>query len=224
MSEYRWVNRRDAVERVYALMQPAVRFSRDECYDLPPCQVVNREVALTDHQRRLFLAMQAEAAIPELDIAAVNAADLGNKLLQIALGVVYDRNHRPIPLDVSPRLKELDAIIEESASKVIVFTPYKSTLSMLVDHLKKRWTVDFVSGDVHTTQREKIFTAFMHTPDPHVLVAHPECMSHGLTLTEASTIVWWGPPSSLETYEQANGRITRAGQRHSQLIVNMMGT
>ncbi|MEF4262398.1 helicase-related protein, partial [Escherichia coli] len=59
---------------------------------------------------------------------------------------------------------------------------------------------------------------------PHVLVAHPECMSHGLTLTEASTIVWWGPPSSLETYEQANGRITRAGQRHSQLIVNMMGT
>ncbi|MBZ3666877.1 hypothetical protein, partial [Pseudomonas monteilii] len=93
---------------------------------------VNREVALTDHQRRLFLAMQAEAAIPELDIAAVNAADLGNKLLQIALGVVYDRNHRPIPLDVSPRLKELDAIIEESASKVIVFTPYKSTLSMLV--------------------------------------------------------------------------------------------
>ncbi|MFX7628992.1 hypothetical protein ABTJ66_20425, partial [Acinetobacter baumannii] len=42
VSEYRWVNRRDAVERVYALMQPAVRFSRDECYDLPPCQVVNR--------------------------------------------------------------------------------------------------------------------------------------------------------------------------------------
>lgn len=224
VSTFKWVNRTGAVEKVYGLMQPSVRFTRDECYDMPPCQMVTWEAELSPIQRKFFQKMQDEAAIPDYDIMAVNAADQINKLLQISLGVVYNRSHGIVELDCSSRLKLLEDAIEQSASKVIVFTPYKSSLAKLVEHLGKRWSVAHVSGDVSTAQREKIFTLFMHAPDPQVLVAHPECMSHGLTLTEASTIVWWGPPQSLEVYEQANGRITRAGQKHSQLIVNLVAT
>ena len=54
--------------------------------------------------------------------------------------------------------------------------------------------------------------------------AHPECMSHGLTLTAADTIVWFGPVTKLETYEQANARITRIGQVHKQQIIKLVGT
>jgi SNF2 family DNA or RNA helicase len=46
-------------------------------------------------------------------------------------------------------------------------------------------------------------------------------MSHGLTLTAASTIVWFAPVTSNEIYQQANARITRPGQKHNQLIVNI---
>lgn len=224
VSDFKWVDRRGAVDEIYKLMQPAVRFTRDECYDMPPCQTVPWEAAPSKEQLHFFKAMVDGDAVPEHNVIAVNAADKINKLLQIAQGTVYTRDHQPIELDCANRLQLLEQAVEQSNSKVIVFAPYKSVLDRLVKHLSQRWTVARIDGDVPNHQREAIFTTFRHTPNPHVLVAHPECMSHGLTLTEASTIVWWGPPQSLETYEQANGRITRAGQRHSQLIVNLMAT
>ena len=224
ITTFKWVNRQGATDKVFAIMQPAVRFTRDECYDMPPCQYLTVEAGMTKQQLDAFFEMKAESAIESKNIVAVNAADQINKLLQISGGVVYDRDHNEIRLDCRPRLDELNRLVEQSASKVIVFTPYKSSLKLICEELSKRWTVAHVSGDVSAVQREKIFTLFTNTADPHVLVAHPECMSHGLTLTEASTIVWWGPPQSLETYEQANGRITRAGQRHSQLIANLVST
>lgn len=221
---YRWVNKRDALETIHKKMQPSVRFTRDECYDLPPCTVVMRETPMTPQQHRAFKQMHEEAAVPSLGVKAANAADQANKCLQIALGFLYDQNHNPVWFETKGRAKLLEEAIEESNSKVIVFTPYKASLASLLEQLQQKWTVEYVSGDVSPSAREEIFTRFMQTPDPHVIVAHPECMSHGLTLTEASTIVWWGPPQSLETYEQANGRITRAGQRHKQLIVQLVSS
>lgn len=224
ITDFKWVDKRGAVDEVFAMMQPAVRFTRDECYDMPPCQTVPWEATPSKEQMEFFKAMVDGDAIPSHNIIAVNAADKINKLMQICQGTVYDRDHNQIVLDCSSRLKLLEDAVEQSNSKVIVFAPYKSVLDRLVNHLSKRWTVARVDGDVSNAQRERIFTLFRHTADPHVIVAHPECMSHGLTLTEASTIVWWGPPQSLETFEQANGRITRAGQMHSQLIVLLMAT
>lgn len=224
VSQFRWVNKRNAVEDVYKLMQPAVRFTRDECYDMPECQMVTWKAEMSKQALTDFREMADMESIKREGIAAANAADKINKLLQISLGTVYRPDHTELDYDISSRMDLLETAIEQSNSKVIVFTPYKSTLRRLKAEVAKRWSVAEVSGDVSPSQRERIFTSFMHSPDPQVLVAHPECMSHGLTLTEASTIVWWGPPNSLETYEQANGRITRAGQRHSQLIVNLVAT
>lgn len=224
VNAFKWVNNANAVDQVFKLMQPAVRFTRDECYDLPPCQTVPVEAMLSEPQRRAFVQLQKEYAIEDLEVVAVNGADRINKMLQVSQGFVYDKNHVMHLLPVADRLQLLENVVEQSNSKTIVFAPYKASIARLVEHLSKRWSVAEVSGDVSAGKREQIFTQFMHTPDPHVIVAHPDCMSHGLTLTEASTIAWWGPPNSLETYEQANGRITRAGQRHSQFIANIMST
>jgi SNF2 family DNA or RNA helicase len=57
-----------------------------------------------------------------------------------------------------------------------------------------------------------------------VLVANPGTMSHGLTLTAASVIVWFSPIHSAEIYEQANARIVRPGQKRNTLIVRMEGS
>ena len=224
VTAFKWVNKDSAVDQVFAKMQPAVRFSRDECYDMPPCQKVFWDAPLTDQQTKYFREMQQQGGIDSLGVKAANAADEINKLLQISLGLIYKPDHAPHYLECKNRQSLLEQAIEQSASKVIVFTPYKASLTMLEELISKRWPCAVISGDVATGARERIFTSFMHGADPHVLIAHPQTMSHGLTLTEASTIVWWGPPGSLETYEQANGRITRAGQRHSQLIVHLMGS
>ena len=81
--------------------------------------------------------------------------------------------------------------------------------------------VEVVNGAVSKTQRDIIFNKFQKTRDPHVLVADARTMSHGLTLTEASTVIWYAPAPSNNVYEQANGRITRSGQKHSMNIINI---
>lgn len=226
ITTYKYVPKQDAVDKVFKFMQPSVRFTRDECFDLPPCQTVLETALLTPQQAELYKALVKEcsAGIKAKTITPVNEADLANKLVQVALGTVITSDKSVERLACAPRLEVLERAVEQSASKVIVFTPYKASLAMLYEHLCKRWTCEQVSGDVSPTARDHIFTRFMQSPDPHVIVAHPACMSHGLTLTEASTIVWYGPPLSLEMYEQANGRITRPGQKHSQLILNIAAT
>lgn len=226
VNEYKFVPRRGWQEVVQEVMQPSVRFTRDDCFDLPPVQYIDREVTLGPQQTQLYSEMAATSTIQHAQgkIVASNEADAINKLLQIALGVVYNEKHEPIELDGTERLRLLEEVIEQSASKVLVFTPYKSTLAMLHREVSKRWSCEAISGDTPEGKRSQVFGAFQLTAEPHVIVAHPKCMAHGLTLTEASTVVWFGPVPSLELYEQANARITRAGQRYSQLIVHLMGT
>ncbi len=226
INDYKWVPKRGWQDSVQEIMQPSVRFTRDDCFDLPPIQYIDREVPLGPKQIAMYHQMANESSVQYAsgDIIAANEADAINKLLQIALGVVYDAKHNRVMLDGQERLNILEEVIEQSASKVLVFTPYKSTLDMLYAHVSKRWSCAAVSGDTLEGERSSVFGQFQLTPDPHVIVAHPKCMAHGLTLTEASTVVWFGPVPSLELYEQANARITRSGQRHSQLIVHLMGT
>lgn len=226
ISTFKWIPKPDAVERVHQFMQPSVRFLRDECFDLPPCQYIEHEAALSSEQEKVFRMVAGECAadLAAGKIKAVNEADRINKLVQICTGFAYDTQRNAMEFDARPRLAELDTLLASSVAKVILFTPYKASLQLLADHVGKNWSYSVVSGDVSPGARERIFTAFRNDRDPHVLVAHPECMSHGLTLTEASTIVWYAPPPSLEIYEQANARITRPGQKHSQLIVKLVSS
>jgi SNF2 family DNA or RNA helicase len=88
---------------------------------------------------------------------------------------------------------------------------------MLTERLRKDGvTTEVIRGDVSAGNRTDIFQRFQNDPDPRVLVIQPQSAAHGVTLTAANTIVWWGPTSSLETYAQANARIHRAGQTHKK--------
>lgn len=225
VNNFRWIDKRNSLEDVFALMQPGVRFTRDECYDIPPCQVIDIECDLTKEQEAVFDEIVRENACERLNIVAVNGADRGNKVKQIVTGAVYDKDRNIVNLPCKPRTDELLRGIQQSEGKVIVFVPYKHSAANVLREVRAAgYTAEEVNGDVSPSARERIFTMFMQSPDPRVLVAHPTCMSHGLTLTEASTIIWYGLPDSLETYEQANGRITRAGQRLKQLVLRLVST
>ena len=83
-----------------------------------------------------------------------------------------------------------------------------------------------MTGDRPSTlrERDKIFAEFQDTPKYKVLLAHPACMAHSLTLTRASTTLWAGPVTSLDTFTQANGRIYRVGQQNKTLVGMIGGT
>jgi SNF2 family DNA or RNA helicase len=95
---------------------------------------------------------------------------------------------------------------------------------MLERELSKTWDVAVVNGQVSASKRNVIFHDFQESVNPHVLIAHPATMAHGLTLTSASTVVWYGPVTSNEQYIQANGRIERIGKKFSSNVIHIEST
>lgn len=223
VSQWKWEPRSDAVAQVQRILQPCVRFTRDECLDLPDTILQTHEVAMTQQQKDLYDEMKQELLVQlnNHDITAANEAIKLQKLLQICLGVAYDDHGKPVPIDATPRVSLTCDLIEQAGEKVIVFCPFTGALEMLAKAIGKRWTYSIVNGDVLPNQRAAIFHAFQNDPDPHVLVAHPGTMAHGLTLTEATTIIWYGPINSNETYVQANGRIERIGKRKVSNVIHI---
>lgn len=227
VSMYRWVPREDALEQVEQAMQPAVRFTRDQCIDLPPVVYQERSVELTSEQRKAYVAMLKllRAQFESGEVVAVNEGVKLSKLLQIASGAVYGDDNEIHKPSADTRIAVVEEIIEQAESKVIVFAAFRSVLDMLEARLSGagNYSVARIDGSVSKNARDAIFHAFQTSDQPRVLLAQPAAMSHGLTLTAASTIVWYGPVLSHEVFEQANGRITRPGQKLSQLIVTIEG-
>ena len=123
------------------------------------------------------------------------------------------------------RYRVLQEVIAESSQKVLVFVPFKHVIDVLSDKLTADGvTTDIIRGDVGAAKRTEIFKRFQETPDPRVLIIQPQAAAHGVTLTAANTIVWWGPTPSLETYAQANARVHRSGQKHPCTVVQLEGS
>jgi len=226
LTNYKWEAREDALETVYQAMQPAVRFSREDCVDLPPVTFETREIDLTPDQKRAWKSMwdQLHAEYQGGAITAVNEAVKLSKLTQIVSGAAIGEDGNAVILNPSTRLAELDNLLDEAPAKIIVFCPFRAPLGVIQRHLAKRTSVEVIHGGVSKTQRDQIFGAFQSQANPRVLVAQPAAMSHGLTLTAASVIVWYAPITSAETYDQANARISRPGQTRNQLIVHIQST
>lgn len=226
ISTFKWLPRPGAAQTTAEVLQPAIRFNRDECLDLPECMYETRDVELTKEQKKAIDEMKRtlQLLVKEKQITAVNEAALRLKLIQIACGAVYDEQHKVHYLDASPRLKILHEVIESTKEKIIVFAPLTSVVTMVTSELSKSYPVEMVNGSTSAAKRNQVFRDFQQCQTPRIIVADPGCMAHGLTLTAAATIVWYGPTDKPETYTQANGRINRPGQRNNMLVVRLAST
>ena len=227
VTQFKWAPRPNATEIVYNCLQPAIRFTKEQCLDLPDMTYVKREVDLTAQQMKYYeiLRKQMMATADGEQITSANAAVNMNKLLQISCGAVYTDTGETIEFDVKNRYKVLREVIDESSQKVLIFVPFKHVISILKDKLTKDGiTSDVINGDVSAHKRTAIFKEFQETDNPRVLIIQPQAAAHGVTLTAANTIVWWGPTSSLETYAQANARVHRSGQKHPCTVVQLQGS
>ena len=223
-SQFSWVMKPSASALVFNALQPAIRFTKEECLDLPDMTYVKRQVELTRQQKKYY-DMLKKRMVMEIngdEVSAVNAAVIMNKLLQISAGAVYTDEGDTLEFDIKHRYKVLREVIDESSQKVLIFVPFKHTIDILTDKLRADGiTTEVIRGDVPVARRTDIFKRFQEAHDPRVLVIQPQAAAHGVTLTAANTVVWWGPTPSLETYAQANARVHRAGQKHPCTVVQL---
>lgn len=227
VTTFKWVQKPGALKVVHDMMQPAVRYTLDDVVELPEVVVRTIDIEQSDQQKLAYEALSKKLTtmFAEGSVTAMNAGILMGKLLQVSMGWVYTDKRGTVALDPGTRLQALVDSIESTDRKVIVFVPFIHALDGVGEHLKKHHIpFDVVSGETTKRKRDDIFARFQMGAHPRVLVAHPQCMSHGLTLTAADTIIWYGPFASLETFEQANARITRVGQKHRQQVLLFGGT
>jgi SNF2 family DNA or RNA helicase len=227
VGQYIWRPKPGADKIVHHALQPAIRFEKDQCLDLPDVVAVDREAPLTAQQAKYYKLLKSQMVMEAAgeQITSVNAATNLNKLLQISGGAVYSDTREAVQFDVSNRLNVVLEVINEAPHKVLVFVPFTHTINLLKDFLDtNKISSEIISGKVTLNSRTRIFDDFQKKADPRVLIIQPQAASHGLTLTAADTIVWYSPVTSVETYLQANARINRPGQKHSMTIVHIKGS
>ena len=223
LTQFKWVPRDNANDTIKEWMQPAIRFSLDDCTDLPEQIHISRDAQMSEEQKKAYVEMLSslKTEYEGGELLAVNEAVKANKLVQIACGVAYGKEGETIVLPAQDRINVLKEIIEESEGKVIVFVPLTGVLEELAFELGQQWEVATIHGGTPKTQRDDIFHDFQTKKTPHVLIANPATMSHGLTLTAATTIVWYAPVHSNDIYEQACARVRRPGQKKTTVIAHI---
>ena len=224
ITAFRWIARDDANDIVYHRMQPSIRVTRAECFDLPPVTYSARDIPMDPRAAAAYKEMFDKLATTVGAVVAANEGVKLSKLLQLSAGFIYKNDGKATYVGGLARIREVFDIVEEATGKVIVFAPFKFLVELYAKALAKKYETRMIHGEVAKSERDKTFVEFQRGTSVRVLVAHPQTMAHGLTLTAANTIVWAAPTMSLEIYEQANARITRPGQKDHAHIIHIQSS
>jgi hypothetical protein len=227
IAPYVWKPKPNATQTAFSWMQPSCRYQLEDVVELPPVISRTVDVPLSDEQADTYkrVATAMAAMVKNKQITAVNAGAAMNKLLQIAGGWVYTKRPEFVRLDPTPRVVAMADLINSCDEKVLVAIPFRHMIEGISKILGMKG-VDIDHCCVHgdTPHREEIFNHFQNTDKYKVMLVHPQCVSHGLTLTAASMIIWYLPTVSLEIYDQFNARITRVGQTKKQQLLHLQAT
>ena len=217
---YKYELRKGASDEIYSLIADITLSMQAEDYiklpdridssvfvELPPAKLK----AYKDFERESILELEDSD-----DVEAVNAAVLGNKLLQFANGAIYTDAlgnwsdlHRV-------KLDALNDIIEDNAGEnILIAYNYKTDL--------ERLTKKFPQAVVMDKDGEAV--ARWNNNEIKLLLAHPASAGHGLNLQKGgSLIVWFGMIWSLELYQQFNARLHRQGQTKPCRVVHIVAS
>jgi superfamily II DNA or RNA helicase len=144
----------------------------------------------------------------------------GTPLIVHNCGVAYTDNKETVEFDATPRLNVLLEVLEQTDRKVLVFALFRAAIESITTFLTKHGIkTEEIHGGVPASKRGDIIRRFQTLPEPRVLVMQPQAAAHGITLTAADTVVFYGPLMSVEQYVQCCARADRKGQTSDKVTV-----
>ena len=204
------------------------RILKKECLDLPEKIYVRREVDLTDEQKKLYTQMSKLALAQLRDGSLVSTNNVLTQIMrlqQICCGFI--KNDDDLISEVkSNRLHELVNICEETTGKVIIWATFVHDIEKICDMLTKEFGIESFGafyGATAQEQRQEIVDQFQ---DPNsnmrFFVGNSRTGGFGLTLTEASTVVYYSNNYDLEIRLQSEDRAHRIGQKNNVTYVDLV--
>lgn len=210
---YFWVEQKGAKEKVVdRIKDRVIRFTKDECLDLPPRTEQVREVGLSNKSESHYRRMQDDLYTMVDDHEVVATTEMGqvHKLRQITNGFIIDEDEDVHLIDQKPpKLRETKRILQEITGKAIIWAYYKQDFAYLQEHLENPLTLN---SDVSGARAREVERKFKEEDDYRVLIAHPESVKFGHTWNVATNVIYYSYSYSVLNYNQSRDRNYRIGQ------------
>jgi len=203
------------------------RVKKEECLDLPDKLYVKREVDLTDEQSSAYSDMKtiALAQVGGGMVSTVNALTQIMRLHQIVCGHVKLDDGTQVRLP-NNRIKELLNVVEETDGKIIIWATYRPDIEAIKLALQKDYGMEAVGtyyGDTDQEERQRVLADFQDPDKPlRFFVGNPSTGGYGLTLTAASTVVYYSNSFDLEKRLQSEDRAHRIGQTKNVTYIDLI--
>jgi SNF2 family DNA or RNA helicase len=206
----------DLMKRLHSI---AFRATKAECLDLPETTDIVRYVELESAAMKIYrdLVMDSYAELGKGEVTVTNILTRLLRLSQITGGFIGDDEGGPVQRVSTAKEEALGDIVEDvlqSGKKLVVmarFIPEIKAICRLLE--KKDIRYSLLMGGVK--DREEQVAAFQNDPEVQVFVGQIATAGLGVTLTAASTMVFYSLDYSMSNFEQAKARIHRVGQKEN---------
>ncbi len=203
------------------------RVTKKECLDLPEKVYITRDVSLTQEQIEIYKDMlERDVALYEgEEMSAQMALVKALRLHQVLCGsfTADDGTIHSIP---NNRIDALLEVLEETSGKSIIWANYIKNITDIKEALTEAYGPEsFVCyyGDVSDEDRVKAIQSFQDPNSPvRFFVGNTQTAGRGITLTEASTCIYFSNNFSLELRQQSEDRAHRIGQRNNVTYVDLV--
>jgi SNF2 family DNA or RNA helicase len=203
------------------------RILKKDCLDLPDKVYVKRYVELTDEQKKAYAEMK-ENALATLNGSSATAFNVLTQLIrlhQITCGHMKTDSKDIVDIK-SNRLGELMHILGENSGKVIIWANYIYDIHQIEKAIKKEFGANSYCtyyGATLAQDRQKNINNFQDPDSPvRFFIGNTQTGGYGITLTEASTVIYYSNNYDLEKRIQSEDRAHRIGQKNKVLYIDLI--
>ena len=221
------VGYRNLSELTEKLKPFSYRCLKDDCLDLPEKTYMKRSIQMTDEQQKIYRQMK-EMALAYLNGKQVTTATVITQLMrlhQITCGH-FASDDGEIQEVKNNRIGELMNVLDEIEGKAIIWAHYRHDIETIVKEVEKKYGSNSIVtyyGDTTTEDRQKAIKQIQDLSGPtRFLVGTPQTGGYGITLTAASTMVYYSNGYDLEKRQQSEARIDRIGQKKNMTYVDII--
>jgi len=203
------------------------RVLKDDCLDLPKKTFMKRIVQLTPDQKKLYLQMK-QLALAQMDGKIMTTATVLTQLMrlqQITCGH-FTADDGTIKEVDSNRLPELMNVLEEIEGKVVIWAHWQRDVHRIIREIVKKFGensfVDYY-GLTPMSERQSNIKKFQDPNSPvRFFIGTTQTGGYGITLTAASTMIYYSNGYDLEKRQQSEARIDRIGQEYPMTYIDIM--
>ena len=202
------------------------RVLKDDCLDLPKKTFMKRIITLSAEQQKVYKQMK-EMALAQLNgklLTTANALSQLMRLHQITCGH-FKANDGSTQTVKNNRLSELMDLLDEVEGKAVIWAHYQYDVQTILEAIKKEYGDDSVVdyyGKTPSEERQDNIKKFQDDPRCRFLVGTPSTGGYGITLTAASTMIYYSNGYDLEKRQQSEARIDRIGQTKPMTYIDII--